>query len=141
VHAVFDGFVRDGDAAGVLDADGQLAAGGEVEVGEDDLALADLPDFLGQRFLHLADQIGLGPDLVGGVDDGCAERVILFVGQAAAGAGAAFDQHGVAGLAKLLDAGGCHCNAILIRLNFLGNADDHPYRSCRGRLRPCVKDT
>src|ERR671919_649909 len=45
---------------------GQLAAGGQVEVGEQDLALAEEAVLLGHRLLDLLDEVGGAPHLLGG---------------------------------------------------------------------------
>ena len=55
--------VGDGRGAAGEHRLGQLAVGGEVEVGEDRLPAADQRPLGGQRLLDLHDQVGLGEDL------------------------------------------------------------------------------
>ena len=63
---------------------------------------------------------------VGGDDLGAVGGVLL-VGDAAAGPGAALDEHLVPGPGQFLDAGRHHRHAVLVRLDLLRNADDHRY--------------
>jgi hypothetical protein len=53
------GFVGDGGAAALHQAARLLGVGGEVQVGEEDLAAAQAPPLLGLRLLHLHDHVGL----------------------------------------------------------------------------------
>ena len=62
--AVGDGLVGDGDAARLHQRLGLVAVGGEVEVGEQDLVVAQRPAFLRLRLLHLHDHLGGGEDLL-----------------------------------------------------------------------------
>ncbi len=47
------------------------------------------------------------------------------VAEAAAFAGTCFDKNGMTVLFKRLYAAGSKCHAVLVRLDFLGNSDDH----------------
>jgi hypothetical protein len=50
-----------------------------MQIGEQDLAVAQLSAFGGQRLLHLHDHLGLREDLVGSVDDARADRLVVGV--------------------------------------------------------------
>ena len=67
--------------------------GREVEIREDDLALADFLDLFLLRLLHLHDHVCPGEDFVGAFDQFGAGVLIFAIRQAGTGAGARFDEH------------------------------------------------
>ena len=85
---VSHGLVRDGGRARLQQRVGALAGGGEVEVGEERLVLAQPPVLLGDRLLDLEHHVGGGPDLVGGAEDGGSGGDVLLVRDGGADAGA-----------------------------------------------------
>ena len=97
-------FVGDARRAAGEHRFGQLAIGGEVEIGEEHLALADQLQFAGLRLLDFHDQVGPGEDLLGPADQLGARPQIIVIRQAGAEAGARFDQHLVPAADELLDA-------------------------------------
>ena len=69
---------------------------GQVQVGEEGLALAHAVVFLGDRLLDLEDQVGGAPDLVGVAEDLRTRVGELLVGDRRAEAGAGLDEDVVA---------------------------------------------
>src|SRR5262249_7800731 len=95
--AIADGLVGDGGDAGGEDSVCELAVGGEMEIGEDDLAAAHEGPFGGERLLHLDDEIAAGPDFLGRLDEDGALLLVLLVGDAAALSGAGLEEDLVSG--------------------------------------------
>jgi len=60
---------------------GAVGVGGKVQVGEEHLAVAHVWPFAGFWFFHLHDEVGVGPHLGGGGDDGGAGGFIVGVGE------------------------------------------------------------
>ena len=125
------GLVRDGDVARSEQRLGALPRRGEVEVREERLvrAQAEAVVLLGQRLLHLADEVGRGPQLVGVLHDRRAGPEELAVRHGRAVAGALLDEHGVAGGGELAHPAGRDSHPVLVLLHFGGDADDHGYSS------------
>ena len=65
----------------------QRLVGGQVQVGEEDLALAHPVVLLGDRLLDLEDQVAVAPHVVGGGEDRRAGGDVLLVGDRGADAG------------------------------------------------------
>ena len=92
-----------------------------MQVGEEHVALGDLFPLLALRLLHLDDELGFLPR----VADACAGFLVHRIGRADAGTGIGFDHHLVAGGDNLTNRRRRKADPVLVRLNFLGNADDH----------------
>lgn len=75
------------------------SGGGQVEVGEEDLALADARNLLRQRLLDLEDELGLPPYAVGHRHHG-ARASIVVVAESAAPARVRLDEDAVPASAK-----------------------------------------
>ena len=76
------------------------------------------------RLLHLQQELRVLPDLVDRGDPR-ADRLVGGVGEGAAVAGAGLDDHLVAALDELERARGRQRDAVLVRLDLLGDADPH----------------
>ena len=123
--AFLDGLVGDGGDAGVDQFLGQLRLGGQVQVREEDQALAEAVVFGLDRFLDLHDHVGAAPDVVGFGDDlGAGDRVFL-VRDAGAQARAALDEDHVAVGAEFVDASSGDGDAEFVVLDLFGYTDDH----------------
>jgi hypothetical protein len=89
-------FVGDTRRAAGEQAIGEFFVGREVEIGEDDLTLADFFDLFLLRLLYLHDHVCPGEDIVGAFDQFGAGVLIFAIRQAGSGAGTRFDEHLVA---------------------------------------------
>ncbi|GAA3240026.1 hypothetical protein GCM10020256_61690 [Streptomyces thermocoprophilus] len=101
-----DGLVGDGGGAGRDERVGALLGGGQVQVGEEDLVLAEAVVLLGDGLLDLQQQVGGGPHLVGRLQDLGAGGDVLLVRDRRADTGVALDDHLVAVAHQLVHAGG-----------------------------------
>ena len=104
---------------------GERLVGGEVQVGEERLALAHPVVLLGDRLLDLEHHVGGAPHVVGGVEDLGAGRDVLVVVDLRADAGALLDDDLVAVRDELVHADRGDGHAVLVVLDFLGDADLH----------------
>ena len=120
-----DGFVGDGGDLGIEQALGEWFAGGEVEVGEEDLAGAQEGNFAGLRFFDFYDEVGFGEDLLVGGDDLGAGAGVVGVGITGACAGVGFDEDAVAAFDELIGGGGKQRDAEFLIFDFLGHPDEH----------------
>jgi hypothetical protein len=112
---------------------GQRLVGGEVEVGEEGQALVHPVVLLGDGLLHLEHHVGVVPDLVGAVQDLRAGRLVLAVVDLRPDPGAPLDVHVVAVGRELVHADRGDGDAVLVVLDFLGDADLHrALSSCMG---------
>lgn len=96
-----------------------------MQVGEERLVLAEAVVLLGDRLLDLEEEVGGGPDLVGGGEDlrpGCD---VLLVRDGGAGPGVLLDDDLVAVADELVHAGRRDRHAELVVLDFAGDADLH----------------
>ena len=89
-----------------------------------DEPLAQARVLLGQRLLDLQHQLCLDPDLLH-ARDSRADRAVGVVGERAAPARAGLDDHVVTALDELARAGRREGDAVLVRLDLLGDADPH----------------
>ena len=96
-----------------------------MQVGEQRLALAHAAVLGLDRLLHLEQQVGLGPHLVGGVDHLRAGGLEVVVGDRRALAGAGLDQHLVTATGQLGDARRGDGDAVLVVLDLGRDADTH----------------
>ena len=123
--ALLDGLVGDGGDAGVDERLGQFRLGGQVQVREQDQALAEAVVFGLDRFLDLQHHVGAAPNVVGLGDDlGTGDRVFL-IRDAGAQASAALNENLVAVGAEFVDARCRDGDAELVVLDLFGYTDDH----------------
>ncbi len=122
---VAERFVGHGNDAGLQQIFGQLAVGGEVKIGEDDLARPQHLEFGRLRLLDLDDHLRTGVNLLGGGDDFGAVAGVLVVAETRSRAGRGLDQHVVPCAGKLLGADGQQADAVFVILDFFGDADEH----------------
>ena len=120
-----DGFV--GDRCGARREQGVGARLGrrEVQVGEERLALAQ-PRVLGlDRLLDLQQQLGLGPHLVGAVDQLSAGPLEVGIGDRRTLARTGLDDHLVTAVDQLGDARGGDGDSVLVVLDLGRDSDAH----------------
>ena len=98
-----------------------------MQVREEDQALAQPPVLGLDRLLHLEHELGALPHLVDR-DDPRADALVVGVGERAADAGALLDRDVVPAVDQLERAGGRQRDAVLVRLDLLGDADPHAAR-------------
>ena len=96
-----------------------------MQIGEEDLALAQLDPFAGLRLLDLHDHVAGRKDLGRGVGDDGAGLAVGLVGRPDAGARIGLDDDAVAGRDILADSAGGEADAVFVDLDFLGNSDAH----------------
>ena len=102
-----------------------LGIGGQVQVGEQYLALAQHRTFDRLRFLDLDHHVGARENFLGAIDDFGADRLVIRVVDTNAFTGLAFDQDLVTVLDRFTHASWRHANPVFVILNFLGNANQH----------------
>ena len=119
------GLVGDGGDAGGEQALGLLRIGREMQVGVEDLVVAQLHPFAGLRLLDLDDHVGAGEDVFGGLDDLRAGGAVGVVVGADAGAGARLDEHLMAMRDVFADGARRQADAVFVVLDFLRAADAH----------------
>jgi hypothetical protein len=107
------------------EGEGQVSAGGEVEVGEEDKAGAQEGVLGGEGFFYFYDEVGAVKEPGVVVLQIGAGGGVVFVAIAGAEAGGALDEDLVAALYKLVDAGGEQADAVLLVLDLAWDADDH----------------
>lgn len=96
-----------------------------MQVGEERLVLAEAVVLLGDRLLDLEEQVGGGPDLVGGGEDPRPRGDVLLVHDRGPGTGVLLDDDLVAVADELMHTGGRDGHAELVVLDFAGDADLH----------------
>ena len=96
-----------------------------MEVGENDLVLADHPPLFRLRFLDLDDHFRRGKNLSRPRNHFRAMLQVLVVGDSRTEAGACFYQHLVAGAGQLFDTDGQQRHAVLIPFDLFGDANNH----------------
>ena len=126
-----DGFVGDAGHAAVHERLGAVGVGGKVQVGEEHLAVAHVWPFAGLWFFHLHDEVGVGPHLGGGGDDGGAGGFVVGVGEPGGGTSGGFHEDGVAVFGEFPNAGGGEGDAGFAGFDFFGAADNHGVFSIR----------
>jgi hypothetical protein len=125
--AVGDGFVGDRGDATVQQVAGLVGVGGEVEVGEEHLPLAQALAFDGLRFLDLHDHLGFGKDLLGGVENQAANGAVMVIGEASTHARPGFDQDLMAIDDGLASGVGRDTDAEFLRLYLFRATDLHAF--------------
>eukprot|EP01137_Pigoraptor_chileana_P005243 Opistho-2@48068 len=118
-----DGFVGDAQGARLHQRRGLLGVGREMQIGVEDLALAQQGAFLRLRLLDLDDHVGLGEDAGRIGHELRAGGEILLVAESDGGAGAALHQHPVAARAELAHTGRRQADTVLMVLDLPGAAD------------------
>src|SRR4029453_14699390 len=129
----------------------ELPAGRQVEVGEQDLALAQVLELRRDRLLHLHDHVGARPDLGRGSDDLGTGALVTLLRDARAGARAVLDEDLVPRRGELASALGRQRDAVLVVLDLSGDPDDHGLAlptsgmreayPTRRRRRSCLRPT
>ena len=122
---VAERFVGHGDQAALQEVLGQLAIGGEMEIGEDDLPAPQQPALAGLGLLDLDDHFRLAVDLFGRGGHFGAMADVFVVAQAGAGARARLDQHAVSRAGQFFRPHGQQADAVFVILDFFGDADEH----------------
>ena len=122
---VAERFIGHGDRAALQEVLGQLAIGGEVEIGEDDLPLPQQPALAGLGLLDLDDHLRPAVDLFGRGDHFRPMAGVLVVAQAGAGARARLDQHAVSGAGQFFRPHGQQADAVFVILDLFGDSDEH----------------
>jgi len=124
-HAVGDRLVGDAGGARGDEVAGLVGVRREVQVGKEDLALAQHLALDRLRFLDLDDHVGGGKDLGRGGKDGRAGRGVIGVGKAGAKAGAGLDHHVMAVVHRFARRIRGHADAKLLRLDLFRASDLH----------------
>ena len=124
---VAERFVGHGDRAGLQEVLGQLAVGGEVEIGEDDLPPPQQPALAGLGLFDLDDHLRPAVDLFGRGGQFGPVADVLVVAQAGAAARARLDQHAVSRAGQFFRPDGQQADAIFVVLDFFGDADEHSF--------------
>ncbi|CAM5348720.1 hypothetical protein SAURM35S_00072 [Streptomyces aurantiogriseus] len=120
-----DRLVGDRRGAGLQEGVRALLGGGQVQVGEERLVLAEAVVLLGDGLLDLQQQVGGGPHLVGGLQDLGTGGDVLVVRDRRTDTGVAFDDDLVAVAHQLVHAGRGDGHPELVVLDLAGDADLH----------------
>ena len=120
-----DGFIGDGGAARFHQAVRLLRIRRQMQIGEENLALAQLDPFAGLRLLDLHDHVGAGKDLGSAVGDDGARLAIGLVGGADACTRVGLDDDTVAGGDILTNGARGEADAIFVNFDFLWHSDAH----------------
>ena len=124
-HAVADGLVSDAGDFFVEQGVGELAERGEMEVGEEDEAFAEVAILFVGGLLDFDDHVGEAPDVISGADDLGAGSLEVIVGEGGERAGVGLDEHLVAIFREGFDSGRGDAYAALVIFDFLGYANGH----------------
>ena len=117
---------------------GQRPVGGEVEIGEDDLAGPQLRQLGRLRLLDLHDHLRPGVNLVRAGNDLGPGLLVILVGQPGAEPRAGLDQHLVARPGQFLRSHGQHSHAVFVSLDLSGHCDDHGVPFHDGIVSPAI---
>ena len=98
---------------------------GEMKISEEQLALAHPRIFRRDWFLHFDDHLGLGPNVVRGIDERGAGFLIQSIFKARSFTGTLFHQHAMAGISKRAHTCRRQAYAILVVFDFFRKSDDH----------------
>ncbi len=96
-----------------------------MQVGVEDLAVAQHLALAGLRFLHLDDHVGAGEHLFGGIDDLGTGGDVGVVARVDAGTGVGLDNDLVAVAAHLDDALRRQADAVFVILDLFWGSDEH----------------
>src|SRR5262249_11361764 len=116
--------VSDGDGVPSDEPPDEIGDGGQMQIGEERLAVANARHLLGQRLLDLEDELGLTPQLRD-VDKLGARRGKFFVSEAASRAGSRLPEDAVARVGEGSGACGGEGDPLLADLDLLRHTDDH----------------
>ena len=120
-----DGFIGDtGDAAGQQVAR-LVRIGRKMQIGEQDLPVAQTLAFNGLRFLDLDDHVRRRKNLFRRGDDLCADSQVIGVGKSGTGAGIGLDHHRMAVGHRLARGIGGDADAVFLRLDLFRATDLH----------------
>jgi hypothetical protein len=123
--AVGHGLIGDGDAAGIDQTLGLGQVGSQMQVGEEQLALAQQLVLARLRFLDLHDHLGLFEDRLRRARDLRANGAVGVVVESDAGPGAGLHQHLMTMVDQLPRGAGRQADAVLMILDLLRHADEH----------------
>src|SRR5262249_8379738 len=118
--------VRDGDGVPSDEPADEVGHGGQMQIGEEGLAVADAWHLLGQRLLHFEDELGLSPQLAN-VHELRARRGELLIPQPAARPRAWFHEDAVARIGEGPGPSGREGDPLLADFDLLRYADDHVF--------------
>ena len=96
-----------------------------MQIGEQDLPLAQHGAFRRQRLLHLDDHFGFGEHLGGGSHDGRAGLLVMRIGHADCRTRPAFDDDPMAMLDEFANVAGNQPDPVFVNLRFLRDANQH----------------
>ena len=120
---------------------GLRGIGSQMQIGEDDLASAQLPPFGCKRFLHLHDQFGALKYLIRTCHDFGTSGHVLLIGNAGACTCGRLDRNAMPPRRQFLDGCRSEADAVFVGFDFSGNADEHGYLATgdapRERQRRC----
>ncbi|MCY1170954.1 hypothetical protein D9M73_110440 [compost metagenome] len=120
-----DRLIGDARRARAHQAFGLRLVGGEMEIGEQQVARLQQRDFARLRFLDLHDHVRLREHAGGVGQDRCAGRDIVRIAEIDAETGTGLHDHLMARSGEFSDRGRGEPDAIFVILDFLGNADAH----------------
>jgi len=118
--------VGDGDGVSSDESPDEVGHGGQMQIGEERLAVANARHLLGQRLLHLENEFGLTPQLCDAGELG-ARRGKLFVPEAASRAGSRLHEDAMARVGEGPGPRGGEGDPLLADLDLLRHADDHVF--------------
>ena len=119
-----DRLVRDAGDPALHERARERLVRGDVQVGEEHEPFTEPWILRRNRLLHLEQELGALPDFVDGRDPG-AVRLVLLVGELAAGASTGLDDDIVPALDQLARTCGRQRDPVLLRLDLLRDADAH----------------
>ena len=119
-----DGFVGDAEAP-LRPAPALRRVGRQMQVGEEDLALAQHRALVRLRLLDLDDHVGCGKDLFGVRRDRRADLPVVVVGAPMPLPAPVSTHHLVAAATNSRTDDWCQADTVLVVLDFLGYADVH----------------
>jgi len=123
--AVGDGLIGDTGRARGHEIPGLGGIGGEVQVGIEDLPLAQHRALTGLGFLDLDDHVGGGKDLLRRIDDRGARGAVGVILGPDSGPGPRLDHDLMAMRDHLFGAFGRYADAVFVVLDFLRASDLH----------------
>src|SRR5713226_8203471 len=96
-----------------------------MQIGEDNLALAQLGPFASLGFLDLHDHIGASENLGGGVGDDSSRLAVGLIGRSDSCTRIGLDDDAVACSYILTRRARCEANAVLVDFDLLWHSDAH----------------
>ena len=120
-----DGLVSNTGCATVDQIAGLLRIGRKVQIGKQNLAIAQHGAFSGLRLLDLDDHFGALEDFRRGVDNFGTDRCIISIANSNSLTCRGFNHHLVTVLDCLAYARRCHADTVLVILDFFRNTYQH----------------